>query len=75
MESYANHSGNSGVSTYEIGSNYIWVGFNSGSIYEYTYSSAGTSNIENMKSLARSGSGLNSYIMRYVKKNYSRIIR
>lgn len=73
MERYANTNGNSGVSRYEIGSNYIWVEFTTGIIYEYTYASAGSSHIENMKSLALSGSGLNSYIMKYVKKNYSRI--
>lgn len=36
MERYANITGDSGVSTYEIGINYIYVGFTSGTIYEYT---------------------------------------
>lgn len=75
MERYANTSGNSGVSSYEIGSDYILVGFTTGRLYEYTYASAGGDHIENMKSLAQSGSGLNSYIMPHVKKNYSRIIK
>lgn len=75
MERYANKSGNSGVSSYEIGSNYILVGFTTGSIYEYTYASAGSSHIENMKALAKSGSGLNSYIMKYARKGYSKKIR
>ena len=75
MKKYANRSGDSGVSAYEIGSNYILVEFTSGSIYEYSYSSAGSSNIETMKSLATSGSGLNSFIKRNVNKNYSRKIK
>jgi len=75
MERYKNNSGNSGVFGYELGSNYISVEFTSGSIYEYTYASAGASNIENMKSLAVSGSGLNSYIMKYARKNYSQKLR
>ncbi len=75
MERYANTNGTSGVSSYEIGTDYIWVEFTTGSIYEYTYASAGRNHIENMKTLAQSGSGLNSYIMKYVKKNYSRIIK
>lgn len=75
MNIYANKSGSSGVSRYEISNDYIWIEFTSGSIYEYTYSSAGAGNIENMKSLALSGSGLNSYIMKYLRKSYSRKIR
>jgi len=75
METYADKNGNSGISSYKLGTDYIWVRFTSGVTYEYTYSSAGSSSIEIMKSLAISGSGLNSYIMKYVKKSYSRIIR
>lgn len=74
MERYENTNASSAVSSYEIGSDYIRVEF-TGSIYEYTYASAGRHHIENMKTLAQSGSGLNSYIMKYVKKNYSRIIK
>ncbi|MCX3264206.1 hypothetical protein [Pedobacter agri] len=75
MERYLNHSGSSGVAAYQIGEDYIWVQFTSGSIYEYTYSSAGTRNIEEMKSLANSGSGLNSFIMKNVRNKYSRKIQ
>lgn len=72
MENYANYSGDSGVATYEIGTDFILVGFTSGSIYEYTYSSAGAGNIETMKSLAAAGRGLCSFIQRNVKRGYSR---
>ncbi|MCT2563621.1 hypothetical protein [Chryseobacterium herbae] len=75
MERYSNNNGDSGVSGYSIGSDYIEVEFSTGSIYEYTYSSAGKANIEMMIDLARSGSGLNGFINRYVKNKYSRKIR
>ncbi|WP_419788771.1 hypothetical protein HDF24_25175 [Mucilaginibacter sp. X4EP1] len=75
MERYANRSGNSGVVAYQIGTDYIWVQFTSGTIYEYTNSSAGSSNIETMKTYAQAGSGLCSFIKRYVNKGYSRQIR
>jgi hypothetical protein len=70
MEKYANRSGQSGVSTYEIGPNYIRVRFSSGSVYQYSYRKAGQSHVENMKQLAMQGSGLNSYINTNVKFKY-----
>jgi len=75
MERYANRSGNSGVSGYEIGNGYILVAFTSGRIYEYTYASAGAGNIKSMKVCAESGSGLCGFIQQYVKYKYSRKIR
>lgn len=74
MEKYGNKNGDSGISGFEIGSNFIQVEFSTGSIYEYTYSSAGENNIETMKNLAKSGSGLNSFINTYVKFKYLRKI-
>ncbi len=70
MEKYANYSGTSGVSAYEIGSDYIRVKFSSGSIYQYNYRKAGQSHVANMKQLAIKGSGLNSYINSHVKFKY-----
>jgi hypothetical protein len=70
MERYANRSGKSGISAFEIGSNYIKVRFSSGSTYQYSYRKAGQTNVENMKKLAVSGSGLNSYINSHVKFKY-----
>lgn len=56
------------MSAYEIGTDYIKVKF-SGTFRTYTYSyrKAGSSHVENMKRLAQNGSGLNTYINRYVK--------
>lgn len=74
MEKYKNLSGNSGVAGYEIGADFIKVKFKGGSkVYVYDYSSAGRDNIENMKILAKNGSGLNAFINKNVKKLYSRI--
>lgn len=71
MERYRNSGGDSGVSGYEIGSDYILVKF-SGTIkaYRYSYRKAGHNHVENMKQLAQSGSGLNSYINKYAKNLY-----
>lgn len=71
MERYMNRSGDSGVSGYEIGFDYISVRFSGNSrIYTYSYRRAGNMHVENMKRLAQSGSGLNTYINKYVKNLY-----
>ena len=68
MERYRNQGGNSGVSAYEIGSDYIKVKFCGNSkIYTYSYQRAGSTHVENMKRFAKSGNGLNAYINRNVK--------
>lgn len=71
MKKYSNNGGDSGVSAYEIKNDGIIVQFSTGAKYLYTYTSAGTSNIEEMKKLALSGEGLNSYIMKYARTSYS----
>lgn len=70
MQRYANRSGGSGVSAYEIGTNYIRVMFSTGSIYQYSYRKAGQYHVDKMKTLAIQGSGLNSYINNNVKFKY-----
>ena len=70
MEPYKNLHGNSGVSSYEIGEDKITVQFTDGTVYLYTYESAGSTHIEKMKALALSGRGLNSFINTTVKKRY-----
>jgi hypothetical protein len=44
MERYKNLGGDSGVVAYEIGADSIKVGFSDGSLYLYTYGSAGQYN-------------------------------
>jgi len=75
MQPYKNLGGGSGVKAYEIGNDSIQVMFSDNSVYLYTYLSAGRSNIEQMKALARSGLGLNSFIDREVRKQYADVNR
>lgn len=71
MEQYLDLDGDSGVYAYEIGDTYIRVKFDKiFKIYQYSYYKAGQLHVEKMKILAKSGNGLNSYIMRNVK-NYT----
>lgn len=71
MQKYRNIYGDSGVSEYEVGPDFIRVKFRDGSVYMYTYGSAGAHHIEQMKILAASGDGLNSYLMKNVRNSYS----
>ncbi len=72
MTKYSNLGRDSGVYSYEIGSDYIKVQFSTGRIYTYTYLSAGRIHIENMKRIAERGTGLNTYINSNVKFKYAR---
>lgn len=72
MKRYKNLSGGSGIVAYESGPDFIRVRFSSGSVYLYTYESAGSENIEDMKELASKGEGLNSFINEIVRYDYAR---
>ena len=72
MEKYRNLGGNSNVSFYEIGTDYIDVQFYGSGVYRYSYKSAGREKVEQMKLCARQGIGLNSYIKRNANKDYER---
>lgn len=76
MPAYQNLGRNSSVESYtirkvRIGRTSIRVKFDNGESYLYTYSSAGKKNVETMKSLARAGIGLNSFIKRRANKLYA----
>lgn len=71
MERYKNLGGNSNVSAYEIGADYIKVQFRDSAIYTYDGQKAGMANVEHMKMLATAGHGLNSFINLHVKTFYS----
>jgi len=72
MERYKNLSGGSGVTGFEIGTDFIRVHFSDGAIYFYNYTSTGSYNIERMKELAKTGRGLNTFINSTVRKAYAR---
>ncbi len=71
FKSYKNLGGNSGVTNYQIGPDFIKVQFYTGAIYRYTYESAGQNHIEQMKKLAKNGQGLNGYINKNVRYRYA----
>ena len=75
MTRYKNLGRNSGVVAYEIEVDSITVEFHDRAVYIYTYTSAGTANIEKMKSLAIAGRGLNAFINKHVKKRYAARLR
>ena len=70
MEKYKNFRGDSGVSSYQIGFDYIQVMFINGGVYTYSHLKAAKAHIDQMKILAEKGVGLNSYINKYVKNLY-----
>ena len=68
MEQYLDLDGDSGIIAYETGDTYIRVQFDrTFNIYKYSYYKAGQLHVKKMKILAKSGNGLNSYIMRNVR--------
>lgn len=70
MPVYKDLDGDSGVRSYEVGDSFIIVTFNGGKTYRWSYAKAGILHVEQMKKIAKHGDGLNSYIMRSVKKLY-----
>lgn len=73
MQIYKNLGGNSNLQAFEVGSDYIDVVFyGTAETYRYSYASAGKENVERAKQLALAGSGLNSYIMRYMRLLYEK---
>ena len=70
MPAYNSISGGSNILGYDVGDTAIQVWFKNGSSYTYTYESAGMENVEEMKRLAASGEGLNSFILQNVKFDY-----
>lgn len=75
MEQYRNYGGNSNVSKFEIGPDWIKVEFKDGTQYLYSYRVSGSANVEQMKKFAKSGEGLNTFISRNVRQNYERKLR
>lgn len=75
MISYKNLNGNSNVKCYNISENYIDIEFyNTPLVYRYSNVVPGSQFLNELKRLAIQGYGLNSYINKYVKKNYERRI-
>lgn len=72
MERYRDLSGNSGVDSFECGTDWIRVRFKSGGTYVYDRLTPGLHHIERMKALAQAGDGLATYITQHVRQNFAR---
>ncbi|MCK9618029.1 MAG: hypothetical protein M0R21_09375 [Lentimicrobiaceae bacterium] len=75
MEIYKNLSGNSGITHYEIGEDYIDVKFiDNPTIYFYCNKKISKAHINKMKDLAKKGKGLCTYIAQNpeIKDNFSK---
>jgi hypothetical protein len=66
MQSYENVGGSSAIVAFEIGDDSITIKFVDGSVYMFTYQSAGSANVEQMKKYANFGHGLHGFISRFV---------
>lgn len=71
MRRYLNLNGDSGVTHYEIGADYIRVRFRGDKPpYRYSYARAGKQHVETMKALAAAGRMLGTYISQNVHHLY-----
>jgi hypothetical protein len=73
MKTYTDTNGDSGISAYDYGEDWIRIQFKFGGTYEYRSSGIGLAHLATLKRLADSGDGLNTYINKNpdVKKGYS----
>jgi hypothetical protein len=72
MQPYRNLDGHSGVTGYELGTDWIKVRFVNGEDYRYSAANAGVEHVQNMQILAQAGEGLATYISKFVHDNYDR---
>lgn len=73
IQPYADIDRDSNVRAFELGPTWIDVYFHGEpKPYRYSHSSCGSYHCEQLKVLALSGDGLNSYIMRNIKYGYER---
>jgi hypothetical protein len=71
MKRYADKSGDSGISAYELQEDAIVVKFKHGGIYRYDAETPGRRHVAAMKMLAAAGEGLATYINQHVREDYS----
>ena len=71
MRRYRNSHGNSGVTGFQPGPDYIDIEFRDGRQYRYTYSVPGQREVDTMKQLAESGENLATFINRHVRDRFA----
>jgi hypothetical protein len=72
VERYLNLSGDSGVTSYQLGPDFILVRFSAGGTYRYGPVRPGPDHVAEMKARAIAGRGLATYISRHVRDQYER---
>lgn len=72
MQKYDDIHGDSGIAAYEISSGSIAVQFSKGGTYLYNESKPGAAHVTEMQRLAQAGDGLNTYINKFVRKNFAK---
>ncbi|HTH81716.1 MAG TPA: hypothetical protein VL490_02200 [Mucilaginibacter sp.] len=70
MKIYNTYGRDTGVVAYETGKDSITIKFRDGSVYVYTNESTGPAAIAEMKTLAKKGEGLTTYINQHVREHY-----
>ena len=75
LQRYRNESGRTGVAGYADLPQGLAVEFGDGHVYLYNYDCPGRFHVDHMKSLAREGQRLASYISRHVGKRYAARLR
>jgi predicted transcriptional regulator len=75
MQKYKTTDHNTGVIAFESGKDSITLKFRDGSEYLYTNKSAGPAAIAEMKTLAKKGEGLTTYINQHVREHYELKLR
>jgi len=68
---YRNRGGESGITRYAIGNDFIAVQFRDDTVYVYDYERPGRDHVEQMKARARAGHGLGTYITEHVRHAFA----
>jgi hypothetical protein len=72
MQPYLHAGAESGITDYEIGTDYVLVRFRGGRTYRCSHAHAGVHHVDRMKELASAGRGLTTYINQHVRDLYDR---
>ena len=70
MERYQNRGGNSGIVAFTITEDSVTLKFKDGWHYIYNSIRPGQADVDVMKAMAKTGSGLHGFINRKIRNNY-----
>ena len=72
LERYRNLNGDSGIDSFEVGTDFIVVKFKTGATYIYNYEKPGRQKTEEIKRRALAGRGVSTYISQEVREDFAR---